>query len=77
MLKAVKANKVYTINETAKKNYLSQGYDIYDEKGRLVEKSPVSTVSHEAYSRLEAENKKLKSELAELKKQVKPDVSES
>ena len=67
-MKAIKANKVYTINDTEKASYLAQGYDITDDKGEMIEKSPQSTVSQEAYSKLELENKKLKSELAKLKK---------
>lgn len=77
MLTAVKGNKVYKTDEAGKKNYLAQGFDIYDDKGKLVEKSPQSTVSYEAYSKLEAENKALKTECKKLKDQVKGNVPEA
>lgn len=59
---AKKDNKVYNVDENNKKTYLAQGYDIFDDKGKLIEKSPKSTVSYEAYSKLEEEVKKLKAE---------------
>ena len=59
---AKKDNKVYNVDEQSKKTYLAQGYDIFDDKGKLVEKSPKSTVSYEAYSKLENELAKLKAE---------------
>lgn len=70
-MKAIKENKVYHVDEKTKDAYLAQGFDIYDDKGKIIEKSPKSTVSYEAYAKLEAENKKLK---AELKEQVKDGV---
>ena len=38
-MKAIKGNKVYTVNETSKKSYLSQGYDIIDDSGDIIEHS--------------------------------------
>lgn len=76
-MKAIRGNKVYKVDDKTKNAYLAQGYDIYDDKGKLVEKSPKSTVSYEAYSKLENENKKLKAENKELKEQVKADVPEA
>lgn len=70
-MKAVKANKVYTIDETAKSSYLSQGYDIADENGKVIERSPQSTVKYSEYEKVLAENKKLKTEIAKLKKEEK------
>ncbi len=73
-MKAIKENKVYHVDEKTKDTYLVQGYDIYDDKGKLVEKSNKSAVSYEAYAKLEAEIKRLKAENKELKEQVKVDV---
>ncbi len=70
-MKAVKANKVYTIDETAKSSYLAQGYDIADENGRIIERSPQSTVKYSEYEKVVSENKKLKTEIAKLKKEEK------
>ena len=61
-MKAIKGNKVYTVDETSKKAYLSQGYDIVDDNGKLLEKSPSATVSYSDYAALKAENEKLKAD---------------
>lgn len=68
MLKAVKGNKVYKIEETEKRKFLAQGYDIYGEDGEIVEHSAKSTVPYKQYAALETQNKKLEAELEELKK---------
>jgi len=68
MMKAVKDNKVYTINETSKKAYLAQGYDIEDEKGNIIATASTKTVPYVDYEKVLAENKKLKAEIAKLKK---------
>ena len=46
MLKAVKANKEYSISEDMKQRYLDDGYDIYDEKGNIVEYSPKKKIEY-------------------------------
>ena len=63
-MKAIKGNKVYTVNETSKKSYLSQGYDIIDDSGDIIEQSPVSTVPYSEYAKVIAENEVLQSQLA-------------
>lgn len=73
MLKAVKGNKVYKIEETEKKKFLAQGYDICGEDGKIVERSTKSTVSYAQYSELEEKNKRLEAELAKLKKKNSSD----
>lgn len=70
-MKAVKANKVYTIDDTAKSAYLAQGYDIADDSGKVIERSPQTTVKYSEYEKIAAENKKLKAEIARLKKEEK------
>lgn len=72
-MKAKKANKVYTVNEVSKEAYLREGYDIYDDNGKLLKRSPVSTVAYAEYEKLEKqvealkkENKALKAELSKL-----------
>ena len=66
-MKAKKANKVYTVNEVTKEMYLRDGYDIYDDNGKLLKKSPVSTVPYAKYAELEAQGETLKSENEKLK----------
>lgn len=61
MLKAIKNNKVYKIDEAQKAGYLTEGFDIYKD-GRLIEKSPVATVPYEEYRRLKEEVEALRTE---------------
>jgi len=75
MLKAVKANKEYTITEELKKRYLEDGYDIHDDKGNVIEYSPKKKIEYDKYAALEKEkaalteeNKKLCKEIEKLKK---------
>lgn len=70
-MKAIKENKVYTITETQKDAYLSQGFDITDDKGEIIEHSPKSTVQYSEYEKLLAENKKISAENAKLKAERK------
>ena len=81
-MKAVKDNKVYTVDETSKKDYLAMGYDIYGDDGTLKERSPSSTVSRREYDELLAKYNALAAEkAADTKKKAKsggePDVSGS
>ncbi|NLZ45674.1 MAG: hypothetical protein GX896_03180 [Clostridiales bacterium] len=66
-MKAIKDNKIYMINDASKTSYLSQGYDIILDNGKL-EKSPKTIVSQGDYDKLMAENKKLRAENLKLKK---------
>lgn len=61
-MKAIKENKVYTIDETSKKSYLAQGFDIADDNFNIIEHSPTATVPYAEYA-------KVKNELEELKAQ--------
>lgn len=72
-MKAVKANKQYTITENEKKSYLAQGFDIIDDDG-FIEHSPQATVSYSEYEKLLNENLALKSENEQLKKRKKGEV---
>lgn len=51
-MKAIKDNKVYTVDETTKGTYLAAGYDITDDSGNVIEHSPSSTVSRREYDEL-------------------------
>lgn len=68
MLKAVKANKEYSISEEMKQRYLDDGYDIFDEKGNIVEYSPKKKIEYSKYAALVKENEKLKKEISKRKK---------
>lgn len=67
-MKAIKGNKVYTVDETSKKAYLSQGYDIIDDQGDIIEHSPTATVPYAEYAKVIAENEVLQSQIAARKK---------
>lgn len=67
-MKAVKANKQYTISEAEKAGYLAQGYDIIDDTGVVVERSPLATVPYSQYEAAAVELEQLKAELRKKKK---------
>lgn len=70
-MKATKGNKVYTINETQKAMYQSQGYDIVDDEGRVIQYGAGKSVSYEEYKTLEDKSKKLEEENKKLKGEIK------
>lgn len=78
-MKAIKDNKVYTVDETTKGTYLARGFDITDDEGNVIERSPSSTVSRKEYDELLAKYETLKSEQSKKKGKSggEPDVSES
>lgn len=62
-MKAVKGNKVYTVDEVSKKDYLAQGYDITDDEFNVIERSPTATVPYREYEKVVKENEQLRAEL--------------
>ena len=68
-MKAVKENKVYTIDETQRKAYASQGFDILDDSGRIIEYAAGKTVPYAKYAAVLDENRRLKQQLAAAQKQ--------
>lgn len=68
-MKAVKDNKVYTIaTDGEAKAYQAQGYDILNDNGSVKEYGAGKTIPIGDFKKLESENKKLKAEIAKLKK---------
>ena len=51
-MKAIKDNKVYTVDEKSAKVYLARGFDIFGDDGKLIERSPSSTISRKEYDEL-------------------------
>ena len=75
-MKAVKGNRVYTINETQRKSYTAQGFDILGDDGEVLEHAAGKTVPYEKYAALADENSQLKAKVAELEaEQEKPPKS--
>lgn len=62
-MKAVKGNKVYTVDEVSKKDYLAQDYDITDDNFNVIERSPSATVPYREYDKVVKENEQLRAEL--------------
>jgi hypothetical protein len=79
MLKAKKENKVYQVDERLKEKYLKEGFDIYNDKGEIVEHSSLKKIKYSEYleklAEKEAELKALKEELKALLEE-KVDVKE-
>lgn len=76
-MKAKKENKVYTINtDQEKSRYLKEGYDIYDDNGKLLEHSPLKKIAYSEYAKLLEENAKLKAENAELLAKIEEAAAE-
>lgn len=70
-MKAVKENKVYTIDKEAdKERYLKEGYDIYDDAGTILEYSPLKKIVYGEYAKVVDENKKLQLENVKLAEQL-------
>ena len=68
-MKAIKDNKVYTIaTDDEAKAYQAQGYDILNDNGSVKEYGSGKTVPIGDFKKIEAENKKLRAEIAKIKK---------
>ena len=65
-MKAVKGNKVYTIDEKQQKSYADAGFDIKDDDGKVITYGRGKTVPYNDYTALDAENKALKAKIKEL-----------
>lgn len=64
-MKAIKDNKVYTVDEVTKASYLAAGFDIIGDDGKVIERSPSSTVSRREYDELLAKYAALSAEKPE------------
>lgn len=62
-MKAKKSNKSYNIEPREVNTFKSQGYDIYDDNGKLVAIGAGKTVSAEKYFQILKENEKLKEQI--------------
>lgn len=59
-MKAVKANKEYSITEAEKKGYIDQGFDIINDEGTVIAYGRGKTVSYDEYMKLVKELEELK-----------------
>lgn len=74
---AVKENRVYHIDETAKESYRKDGYDIYDEDGNIIEYSLTKTVPYEKYAAVVAELEALKAQLPSAEEEKAEEAAET
>ena len=65
-MKAKKSNKSYQIEPREINHFKSQGYDIYDDDGKLIAIGAGKMISAEKYFNLLKENEKLKEQITEL-----------
>lgn len=76
-MKAVKGNKVYTIDDKVKKRYQDDGYDITDDSGNVVAYGRGKTVPYETYMAVVKERDELKAKLDVQNESKGNDVTES
>lgn len=76
-MKAVKGNKVYTIDDKVKKRYQDDGYDITDDSGNVVAYGRGKTVPYETYMAVVKERDELKAKLDAQNESKGNDVTES
>lgn len=62
-MKAKKSNRSYRIEPSEVNSFKSQGYDIYDDNGKLVAFGVGKMISAEKYFNLLKENEKLKEQI--------------
>jgi hypothetical protein len=60
MMKALKANKEYTITEQEQERYAADGYDIVDNEGNIIAYGKGKTVPYEKYKEVLDELNRLK-----------------
>ena len=65
-MKAKKSNKSYNIEPREVNSFKSQGYDIYDDDGKLIAFGSGKTVSADKYFEILKENEKLKEQITKL-----------
>ena len=69
-MKAVKGNKVYTIDETQQKFYEESGFDILNDQGDVIAYGRGKTVPYGDFVALKGEKEELEKENARLKEQL-------
>lgn len=69
-MRAERGNKEYVISEAMASDYQNQGYDIYDDDGKIMVYGKGKTVPYEEYMALKAKNQELEHKLQDLQKTV-------
>ncbi len=58
-MRAVKGNRVYTISEREKPSYISRGFDITGDNGKVIAYGKGKSVSYDEYAKIKTELEKL------------------
>lgn len=74
-MRAVKGNKVYTIEEGQKSHYRDAGFDIVGDDGEIISYGKGKTVPYDEYEALKTEIEALKEKLSESEETPKPERS--
>ena len=69
-MKAIKANRVYTITDVDVERFRKEGYDIYNDSGEIVKYGAGKTVSYEKYLELLNDYEALMEENAEMRSEI-------
>ena len=69
-MKAVKANRQYTITEAEVASFRNEGYDIYGDDGKLIHYGVGKTVPFERYAKLMAQLEAKNDEIIALKDEI-------
>ena len=69
-MKAIKENREYTITEADATSFKNEGYDIYDDNGKLVAYGVGKTVSYEQYAKIVEQKEIANDEIVALKDQI-------
>ena len=69
-MKAVKANRQYTITEAEVASFRNEGYDIYRDDGKLIYYGVGKTVPFERYAKLMAQLEAKNDEIIALKDEI-------
>lgn len=70
-MQAKKSNRRYAITKAEVAIYQAQGYDIYDDEGKLIQVGAGKTVAYSKYEGALKKIEKLKAEIAKLNKELK------
>lgn len=69
-MKAVKENRQYTITDADVKSFVNDGYDIYDDNGKLIHYGIGKTVPFEKYAKLMAQVEAKNDEIVALRDEI-------
>ena len=76
-MKAIKENREYTITEADVSSFRNEGYDIYDDNGKLIHYGVGKTVPYERYAKLMERVEALNDENVALRDEIEKLIAEN